>query len=172
VRGGVTSVQLRLKHAAARELLAQTRELSAALAVPVLVNDRVDVAIAATAAGAHLGPEDLPVALARRVCPPGFLLGASIGTLERVPAGLGADYWGVGPWATTLTKPGNRKPLGPEGFGTIVATANGVPCVAIGGVQPEDWTRVRHRGGVGVAVAAGILGAEDVEAAARRYANA
>src|SRR5262249_28685537 len=69
VRGGVTSVELRLKRVTPRELLARARELVAALPVPVLVNDRLDVALAAGAAGVHLGPDDLPVALARRAVP-------------------------------------------------------------------------------------------------------
>ncbi|HSE51790.1 MAG TPA: thiamine phosphate synthase, partial [Gemmatimonadales bacterium] len=76
VRGGVTSVQLRLKRLGPRQLVTLARELVAALPVPVLVNDRLDVALAAGAAGVHLGPDDLPVALARRVAPPGFLIGA------------------------------------------------------------------------------------------------
>jgi thiamine-phosphate pyrophosphorylase len=173
VRGGVTSVELRLKQPGPRELLAHARELVAALPVPVLVNDRLDVALAAGAAGVHLGPDDLPVALARHAAPEGFIVGASVGAKSgAIEGGRGADYWGVGPWRTTFTKRDSRAPLGPEGFGTIVAAAGGVPCVAIGGVLPEDSAAVRQRGGVGIAVAAGILGSADVEAAARRYASA
>jgi thiamine-phosphate pyrophosphorylase len=172
-RGGVTSVELRLKRAQPRELLARARELVAALPIPVLVNDRLDVALAAGAAGVHLGPDDLPVALARRAAPDGFLIGASVGAAPGAAArGNQADYWGVGPWRTTLTKPDSRRPLGPEGFGTIVAMAGGIPCLAIGGVLPEDAAAVRRSGGVGMAVGRGILGAKDVEAAARRYASA
>jgi thiamine-phosphate pyrophosphorylase len=173
VRGGVTSVELRLKHAQPRELLARARDLVAALPIPVLVNDRLDVALAAGAAGVHLGPDDLPVALARRAAPDGFLIGASVGAAPgAMERGNQADYWGVGPWRTTLTKPDSRRPLGPEGFGTIVAMAGGIPCMAIGGVLPEDAAAVRGSGGVGMAVGRGILGAKDVEAAARRYASA
>jgi len=173
VRGGVTSVELRLKQASPRELLARARELVTVLPVPVLVNDRLDVALAAGAAGVHLGPDDVPVALARRAVPEGFLIGASVGAKPgAVERGLLADYWGVGPWRTTLTKPDSRRPLGPEAFGTIVAAGGGIPCVAIGGVLPEDSAAVRHAGGVGLAVGRGILGENDVEAAARRYASA
>ena len=173
VQGGVSCVELRLKRVAPRELLARARELVAALPVPVLVNDRLDVALASGAAGVHLGPDDLPVALARRAVPEGFLIGASVGARPgAVELGQAADYWGVGPWRTTFTKPDSRWPLGPEGFGTIVAAAGRIPCVAIGGVLPEDGEAVRRAGGVGVAVAAGILGSTDVAAAARRYAGA
>ena len=169
VRGGVTSVQLRLKRAEPRELVTLARELVAAVPVPVLINDRLDVAMAAGAAGVHLGPDDLPVALARRAAPSGFLIGASVGGIAELESGQGADYWGVGPWHTTTTKKDAGAPLGAEGFRRIVARAGGIPCIAIGGVQPEDVTPVLEAGGVGVAVVSGILGRADVEAAAREY---
>jgi len=176
VRGGVSAVELRLKHAPPRELLACARELVASLPVPVLVNDRLDVALAAGAAGVHLGPDDLAVPLARRVVPEGFLIGASVGAPE-VAGGrqaaarfAGADYWGVGPLRVTATKSDAGAALGIAGFRDIVALAGGIPCVAIGGVRPEDVVTVRAAGGVGVAVASGILGEPDVESAARRYA--
>jgi thiamine-phosphate pyrophosphorylase len=168
-RGGVTSVQLRLKRASAREQAAAARALVGALRVPVLVNDRPDVALAAGAAGVHLGPDDLPVALARKVAPPGFLIGASAGSTEEAAAVEGADYWGVGPWRTTGTKPDAGEALGADGFRRIVGVAHGKPCIAIGGVRPEDVAAVMAAGGVGVAVVSGILAEEDVEAAARRY---
>ena len=79
-RGGVSSVQVRLKQSADRELVQVTRSLVQALTIPVLVNDRPDVAIAAGAAGVHLGPDDMPVHLARRIAPPGFVIGASVGS--------------------------------------------------------------------------------------------
>ena len=168
-RGGVTSVQLRLKHASARELVEATRALVAALRVPVLVNDRPDVALASGAAGVHLGPDDLPVALVRRLAPPGFIVGASAGSPEEAAAAAEADYWGVGPWRTTDTKADAGSALGAEGFSRIVQLARGKPCIAVGGVRPEDVGAVRAAGGAGVAVVSGILGEEDVEAAARRY---
>jgi thiamine-phosphate pyrophosphorylase len=170
VRGGVTSVQLRLKQAGARELLAVARALRQALTVPVLVNDRPDVA-AAAGAGVHLGPDDLPVDLARRILPPGTILGASTGSLDEAGRVGAADYWGIGPWRATATKHGAGLALGPEGFRRIVALAGGRPCLAIGGVRPEDVPSVLAAGGAGVAVVSGILGAADVEQAAREYAE-
>ena len=77
VRGGVTAVQVRLKEAPPREVLALARALIGALSVPVLVNDRVDLALAAGAAGAHLGQDDVPLAAVKPRVPPGFLLGIS-----------------------------------------------------------------------------------------------
>jgi thiamine-phosphate pyrophosphorylase len=171
-RGGVTSVQLRLKRASARELAAAARALVAALRVPVLVNDRPDVALAAGAAGVHLGPDDLAVALVRKVVPPEFIIGASAGSPDDATTAAGADYWGVGPWRTTGTKADAGAALGTEGFRGIVLRSGGKPCIAIGGVRPEDVGPVLAAGGAGVAVVSGILGEEDVEAAARRYSTA
>lgn len=169
VRGGVTSIQLRLKSCPPRELAALARELIAAVDVPVLINDRLDVALAVGAAGVHLGPDDLPVRLARRVVPREFFLGASVGSESEVEAGRGADYWGVGPWRATETKKDAGPALGVGGFRRIVLLAKGIPCIAIGGITPEDAAAVRAAGGAGVAVVSGILADPDVEQAARRY---
>jgi thiamine-phosphate pyrophosphorylase len=171
VRGGVTAVQLRLKHASGRVLVEAARALVAAVPVPLLVNDRLDVALAAGAAGVHLGPDDLPVVLARRVVPPGFVVGASVGSADEALVARPADYWGVGPWRASGTKLAAGEALGAGGFRRIVALAGRIPCIAIGGVRPEDASAVRAAGGVGVAVVSGILGAGDVEAAARGYWN-
>src|SRR3954470_3622355 len=171
-RGGVSSLQLRLKQSGARELVQLARTLVAALEIPVLVNDRPDVAIAAGAAGVHLGPDDMPVHLARRIAPPGFIIGASVGSEVEADASEGADYWGVGPWRDTATKGDAGAGLGAEGFGRLAALARGRPCIAIGGVRPEDVPAVMSRGGSGVAVVSGILVAADVEAAARAYVKA
>src|ERR1700688_1523183 len=80
VRGGVTAVQVRCPGATPRDLIELTRALVAALPVPVLVNDRVDAALAAGAAGAHLGQDDVPLAAVRPWVPPGFVLGLSVGS--------------------------------------------------------------------------------------------
>ena len=168
-RGGVTSVQLRLKQAEARELAQLVRGLVQALTVPVLVNDRPDVALATGAAGIHLGPDDIPVELVRRIAPPGFIIGASVGSEAEAGRASAADYWGIGPWRGTATKPDAGTGLGAEGFQRLVALANGKPCIAIGGVRPQDVPIVMAAAGTGVAVVSGILGVDDVEAAARAY---
>ena len=171
-RGGVTSVQLRLKRATAADLAHTTRALVQALRIPVLVNDRPDVALAAGAAGVHLGPDDLPVVLARRIAPPGFLIGASVGSESEASMAATADYWGIGPWRSTWTKEDAGTSLGLEGFQHLLALAEGKPTIAIGSIKPEDVPVVLRTGGSGVAVVSGILGVEDVEAAAARYAAA
>jgi thiamine-phosphate pyrophosphorylase len=169
-RGGVTAVQLRLKLASARELASAGRELLAALSVPLFINDRLDVALALGAAGVHLGPDDIPVPMARRIVPPGFLLGASVGSAAEAGQGALADYWGVGPLRGTATKADAGTAIGVDGFAAISPLApEGVPCIAIGGVLPSDVAQVRAAGGAGVAVVRGILGKEDVETAARAY---
>ncbi len=169
VRGGVTAVQLRLKHAPDRVLHDLAQRMVTELVVPVFVNDRVDVAIAAGAAGAHLGPDDLSPALARRIVPPGFVLGASVGSNGEIERGGAADYWGIGPLRATATKTDAGTALGLEGAQAILAQAGGRPCVVIGGVMPEDVAMARAAGFAGVAVVRGILASTDVEGAARRY---
>lgn len=169
-RGGVTAVQLRLKHATAHELAAIARGLLAALRVPLIINDRADVAIATGAAGVHLGPADLAPDRVRRIAPAGFVIGCSVGTRDEIARGAAADYWGVGPLNATTTKPDAGAALGAAGFAAIVAASDGRPCVAIGGVRPADVDEVLSTGGAGVAVVSGILGKGDPEAAARRYA--
>ncbi len=169
VAGGVTAVQLRLKEASDADLLAIARRMVTELAVPVFLNDRLDIALAAGAAGVHLGADDLAPDRARRIAPPGFLIGASVGSLGEIERGLSADYWGIGPLHGTTTKGDAGEALGLNGAAALLAEAVGRPCVVIGGVQPGDVGPVMKAGFAGVAVVRGILGAADVEAAARRY---
>jgi thiamine-phosphate pyrophosphorylase len=167
-RGGVTAVQLRLKQASPRALLDLARRLRAALQVPVIVNDRPDVARAA-GCWVHLGPDDVPVSVARRLFTRGEVIGASVGSIEEIAKGQEADYWGVGPLNGSATKLDTGPSLGVVGFQRIVAEAAGRPCIAIGGVRPEDVRSVLEAGGAGVAVVSGILASADVEGAARKY---
>jgi thiamine-phosphate pyrophosphorylase len=171
VAGGATAVQLRLKRASARELAEAGRVLLGALAVPVFVNDRLDVALAIGAAGVHLGPDDLPAAAARRVAPAGFWIGASVGTPDEVAGGEAADYWGIGPFRVTSTKRDAGAALGGAGLAAMVARAGARPCVAIGGIRPDDVREAIGAGAAGVAVVSGILGPGDVRSSAARYAS-
>ncbi|HKU62830.1 MAG TPA: thiamine phosphate synthase [Gemmatimonadales bacterium] len=171
-RGGASAIQLRLKRATPRELADAARRLLAVLTIPVLINDRPDVALAVRAAGVHLGPDDLPVPLARRIAPAGFVIGASVGSAAEASAAAAADYWGIGPWRVTATKADAGAALGRAGFEGLVRVSEGRPCLAIGGIRPLDVAEVLEAGGSGVAVAAGILSSDDVEDATRRYAAA
>lgn len=168
VEGGATMVQLRLKHADARTMAEAGRALVAALAVPVIVNDRVDVALACGAAGAHLGFDDLPIAAARTIVPAGFVLGASVGSDAEVENGALADYVGIGPVHATASKADAGAAIGVEGFASL-ARATGRPALAIGGVGPADVAALRAAGAAGVAVIRAIFGQADPRAAATAF---
>lgn len=167
--GGATMIQLRWKGATPAVLADLARSLVAGLTIPVLVNDRVDVALAAGAAGAHLGWDDLPLAAARAVSPPNFILGLSVGSPDEAARAraLPADYWSVGPCFATSTKRDAGAPLGPDGFRRLAALApRGVPVIGIGGITAATAGAIRHAGAAGVAVTAAVLGATDPRAAA------
>ena len=170
VSGGATMIQARLKSAPARELAALARALVSALPVPVLVNDRVDVALAVGAAGAHLGQDDPPLEALRPRIPPGFILGLSVGSREEADrvAAWPADYWSVGPCFPTATKPDAGASLGTEGFAALTRRAPpGVPVIAIGGITAARAGAILVAGAAGVAVTAAVFGASDPAAAAR-----
>lgn len=169
VQGGVTSVQLRLKTAAPVEIVELARRLIAMLDVPLLINDRPDMALAAGAAGVHLGLDDLSPSLARKVLGSRAIIGASVGSEGESLLAAGADYWGIGPWRSTGTKADAGAPLGAEGFARLAKLAGGMPVVAIGGITAADVPAVRAAGGAGVAVVSAILGAPDPAAAAREF---
>jgi thiamine-phosphate pyrophosphorylase len=108
------------------------------------------------------------VELTRKIVPPGFIIGASVGSEAEAAGAGGADYWGIGPWRGTATKGDAGQELGSNGFQRLAQLAQR-PCIAIGGILPDDIPLVLRSGASGVAVVSGILGAEDVEAAARGY---
>jgi thiamine-phosphate pyrophosphorylase len=166
VRGGATMVQLRLKDESASTLVEVARALVASLSVPVIVNDRADVALAAGAAGVHLGPEDVPVAAVRRIAPAGFTIGASVGTDAEVALARGADYVGVGPVYSTMSKSDADAAIGIDGFAKL-ARASGLPALAIGGLTAENARAALEAGASGIAVIRAIFAAPDPESAAR-----
>jgi thiamine-phosphate pyrophosphorylase len=175
VAGGATLIQVRSKTRPPLEVAALTRALVAALPVPVLVNDRVDVALAAGAAGAHLGQDDPPLDRLRPVVPPGFVLGISVGSAAEADRVFPwpADYWSVGPCHVTSTKPDAGTALGVAGFAALACRAPpGVPVVAIGGITAANAGPLVRASAAGVAVIAAVLGASDPERAARELAAA
>jgi len=175
VAGGATLVQVRSKTRPPLEVAGLTRALVAALTVPVLVNDRVDVALAAGAAGAHLGQDDPPLDRLRPVLPPGFLLGISVGSAAEALRvhDWPADYWSVGPCYATASKPDAGTALGVAGMAGLARRAPpGTPVVAIGGITAANAAPLVHGGATGVAVIAAVLGASDPERAARELAAA
>jgi thiamine-phosphate pyrophosphorylase len=166
VRGGATMVQLRLKDADARTLAIVGRRLLHELTVPVIVNDRVDVAIAIDAAGAHVGADDLPVSAVRAIARSGFVIGASFGSEDELENALRADYAGIGPVYATRTKANAGPAIGGSGFARFRAMVK-CPCVGIGGISAENARDVIGSGATGIAVVANVFGAKDPEAAAR-----
>jgi len=139
--------------------------------VMCLVNDRLDVAVAADADGAHVGADDLPVAAARVVLGPAGVLGATCRTpaAARSAVAAGATYLGVGPAHATSTKDGLPAPIGATGVGAVAAAASGTPVIAIGGVTADRVAALRSAGAHGVAVVGAIANAADPERAAEDF---
>jgi thiamine-phosphate pyrophosphorylase len=172
-RGGATMIQLRLKDADARLQVEVARALVTALppSVPTIVNDRADVALAAGAAGVHLGTEDLPVEAVRRIAPANFIVGASVGCDAEVARARGADYVGIGPVYGTTSKTDAGTAIGVEEFARL-ARRTGLPAVAIGGVDASNAAPLIAAGARGVAVIRAVFGAANAEAAARAIRSA
>jgi thiamine-phosphate pyrophosphorylase len=171
VRGGATSVQVRLKRASPREVVEIVRAIMTKVPVPVIVNDRADIALAAGAAGVHVGEADLPVSAIRRFAPANFIIGASLGGDAELANAREADYVGIGPLFTTGSKDDAGKAIGIEGF-TKLAGLSGRPAVAVGGLNLESAVQVMAAGAAGVAVVNAIFRADDPERAARSLAAA
>jgi len=171
VEGGVTAIQLRVKHGPTRAFVEDARRLVAALrpiGIPLIVNDRVDVALAAGADGVHVGQDDLNPSDTRRLIGPALTLGVSVSTLleaERVDPAI-VDYVGVGPVFATPTKPDAADPLGLSGTEGVCAALS-VPAVGIGGIDRSNAAAVRAAGAQGVAVVSAICWADDPAHAAR-----
>jgi thiamine-phosphate pyrophosphorylase len=168
---GAPAIQLRAKAAGAGaqiELARALREATRQAGALFFVNDRVDVALAVGADGAHLGDDDLPLGAARAIVPPGFLLGRSVDTPAEARAAVreGADYLGAGPVFPTTSKADAGAVLGPAGIREIAA-ATVLPTVAIGGIEPGNVDQVFATGAAGVAVIRGVLQAPDPAGAAR-----
>ncbi len=176
IRGGVTVVQYREKAASTRRMIAEARELRQlcrAAGVPFIVNDRIDVALAVDADGVNVGQDDMPAPLARRLIGKGRILGVSAGNVDeaRRAEEEGADYIGASPVFATPTKPDAPAPMGVEGLRKL-AGAVSIPVVAIGGMNAQNARAVMLAGAAGLAVVSAIVGAQDVEAAARAIADA
>ena len=174
IEGGATVIQLRDKTASTRELVAEglaLRVLTRERGVLLIVNDRIDVALAIDADGVHVGQDDMPVALARQMLGPERILGASAGNLEEAIPVIegGADYLGVGPIYATSTKSDAGQPIGLH-FLSELAVRYAIPLVAIGGITASNAGPIIQAGASGVAVISAVVGAEDIAAATRELA--
>ncbi|SKA12135.1 thiamine phosphate synthase [Selenihalanaerobacter shriftii] len=170
--GGADIIQLREKDMSTRNLVNMGNELKVitkSAEVPLIVNDRVDIALAIDADGVHLGQDDLPIKEARKMMGNDKIIGISTHSLEQAieAAAMGADYIGVGPVFPTQTKP-NYNPVGLELVEKVSQRVE-IPFVAIGGIKLDNIHEVIKAGAKRVAVVSGIVGVEDIESAARSY---
>jgi thiamine-phosphate pyrophosphorylase len=172
VAGGVTCVQLREKNCSTAEFIQEAlkiRDFLAGHGVPLIINDRLDVALAVAADGVHLGQTDMPYQMARDITGADLLIGISAESLDDAieAAGQGADYLGVSPIYDTPTKTDTAPALGLSGLRAI-RKAVGIPLVGIGGLNRENAAAVIANGADGVAVVSAIVSADDPQSAARR----
>jgi thiamine-phosphate pyrophosphorylase len=170
VQGGVSCVQLREKNLDSREFLAQALMLKKLLAphgVPLVINDRIDIALACGAEGVHLGQSDLPVLAARQLLPPDVFIGWSVETMVEVEqsAALPVDYLGVSPIFATPTKLDTKNPWGLAGL-ALVRAATGMPLVAIGGIHAGNARQVLRAGADSLAIVSALCAVDDPRAAA------
>lgn len=171
IKGGVSVVQLREKDCTSREFyqLARTvKTITDAYEVPLLINDRVDIALAVGADGVHLGQKDIPVRAARNLLGADKIVGATANTIELAEEAWqsGADYLGVGDIFGTTTK-SDTKHITLEELKAIRAAVQ-IPVVAIGGVNEENISLLRETGVEGAAVISAVVGQRDITAAAER----
>ncbi|MCX5821657.1 MAG: thiamine phosphate synthase [Deltaproteobacteria bacterium] len=171
IRGGATLVQLREKEISSKdylELAQRVKEVTDRHDIPLIINDRIDIALAVDADGVHLGPEDLTVPLARKLLGVGKIIGASAASVDEALLfqAQGADYLGVGAVFPTATKRGTEK-VGLEDLRGIKSAVH-IPVVAIGGINAENAKPVMETGVDGVAVVSAIMAQTDIREAARQ----
>lgn len=174
LEGGVTLVQYRAKTASSAEMYAEALQLKAlcdSFNVPLIINDRLDIAMAVGAAGVHLGQDDLPCAAARKILGEDYIIGVSAHNPAEAKTALqsGADYLGCGAVFGTATKADVKK-LGTEGL-TAICREKGLPVVGIGGVTADNYREVRAAGADGAAIVSGILAQPDIRATVEAIAK-
>lgn len=171
IAGGATVIQFREKTRNTREALeiaSKLRLMTKTAGISLIINDRVDIALAVGADGVHLGQEDMPVALAKKIVSKGMVIGVSVTNLiEAIQAEKeGADYLGVGPIYPTPSKKDTAEPIGLDGLKMIRAQTS-TPIVAIGGITCENAAEVIKAGADGIAVISTVTNAPDMREATR-----
>ena len=176
IEGGVTAIQLREKKCSSREflqialsLLNITREAR----IPLIINDRVDIALACGADGVHLGQDDMPHEKAREMLGPRAIIGLSVTNLDqaRQAEKWDLDYLGIGPIFFTETKEDLKTPIGFEGLKNI-ASVSSHKLVAIGGIKSDTAPQALQCGAAGIAVVSAIMAADDPKEASQKLLNA
>ena len=175
LEGGVTLLQVREKSASSRafyDIGLKLKALAAEFAVPLIVNDRVDLALSLDADGVHIGQDDLPLGTVRRIIGKDKLLGYSVSNIEEAVYGekRGADYLGAGPVYPTGSKPDARPAIGIEGLKAIRERVN-IPVVGIGGIGPANLNQVKGTGIAGISVISAVLSQPDPYRAAKELSN-
>ena len=172
VQGGVSCVQLREKSLATREFFAQAmmlKELLAPHCVPLVINDRIDIALACCAEGVHLGQSDMPVEMARKLLPPDVFIGWSVECMDDVfhSSNLPVDYLGISPIFATPTKTDTKNAWGIDGLVQVRAFTR-LPLVAIGGIHVGNAPEVLRAGADGLAIVSALCAADDPQATAEK----
>jgi len=174
--GGATIIQLRDKRLSGRallELATALRRLTHEHGASFIVNDRVDIALASGADGVHLGKEDVPIPVARRLLGPEAIIGASVDNPRdaRAAEAAGASYLGVGPVFATSSKPDAGAAIGVAPIAQITRVV-AIPVLAIGGLTCDNVASAVEAGANGIAVVSAVAEADDMEAAARALLGA
>lgn len=172
VAGGVTCVQLREKKCGTREFINEARTIRSLLKeknIPLIINDRIDVALAIEADGVHLGQQDMPIDMARKISAGSLLIGISAESIDDAARAEqdGADYIGISPVFSTATKTDTGPPLGLAGVKAIRKLVD-IPLVGIGGINNQNGSSVIAAGADGIAVVSAIVSASDPTAAAQQ----
>ncbi|MDE0467257.1 MAG: thiamine phosphate synthase [Candidatus Poribacteria bacterium] len=160
IKGGADTVQFRQKHGTTRELVAIAQQMQTVCTrhnVPLIVNDRADIALAVSATGAHFGQDDMPVSIGRRILSPEAIIGASARTEEKILEAIteSADYIGFGPIYGTSSKPDAEEAKGLERLRRMCDIA-ACPVIAIGGIRVETAGEVIQAGAHGIAVISAV----------------
>jgi thiamine-phosphate pyrophosphorylase len=175
VMGGVTMVQLREKNISTFDFLNKAialKQLLTPYGIPLIINDRLDIALAADADGLHIGQSDMPYQIARQMLGYDKIIGLSVETISQAEEAnlLDVDYIGLSPVFSTNTKTDINTPLGLEGIATIASFSRHL-MVAIGGINVENTPSILKAGAHGVAVVSAIVSADDVKEAAQQFKN-
>ncbi len=175
ILGGVTLVQVREKNISTREfynVALEVKEITSYYKVPILINDRIDIAQAIDADGVHLGQSDMPIKLARKILGRDKVIGISAGNVkEAIDAEEdGADYLGIGTIFYTGTKKDIKTPIGIEGLKEVCNSIK-IPSVAIGGINETNFREVLSTGTNGISVISAILDQNDIKQAAKSLIN-
>jgi len=170
VKGGVTMVQLREKDCSTRTFIGLAVRLKSKLVslhIPLIINDRLDVALASDADGVHIGQSDMPGALARKILGENKIIGLSVENMKQVyeANGMDIDYIGISPVFSTFTKTDTAQPFGLEGIREVMAITKH-PAVAIGGINAGNTREIMAAGADGIAVVSAICSADNPREAA------